>query len=194
MGAGSFRQSINNQQGKEMSTDIVKASVTPPPTKHELRVAAARVISQERKQRNEKRKEAIKKADDALRKAVIKAGLKALRKAKPHASSGWSRSSRSTEWNLSARVDVKIEGEPLLSLHKALQDLENTTPEETDENVIVRQLREREAGIVSTPKNLRVEAIIATPALRKAVKEFGEKLLATPTQSEKQGAIEVAAE
>lgn len=173
-----------------MSTELVKASVTPPPTKHELRVAAARVISRERIERNKKRVAAIQKAQDELEKAVIKAGRAAVRKAKPSASHGYAGMHEADVWSVYARAEVKIEGD-LLPLRAELHRLIDIPIEETDEREIVRQLREREAGISTTPKDRRIESIIATPALRKAVKEFGEKLLATPTPTEKATAIEV---
>jgi len=188
MGAGSFRQSINNQQGKEMSTDIVKASVTPPPTKSELFQAAAKVIAEENEAKNKKRWADIEKVREAfhaeLRKAARSIAAAAVKSASFEAV--WR---DNNAYMVHTRIRVTFD-EKLKALKKAVEDAENVPHLDTDPKRIAKTLRERSAG--HTPENLRVETIIATPALRKAVKEFGEKLLATPTQKEKRGAIEVA--
>lgn len=170
-----------------MSTDIVKASVTPPPTKSELFQAAAQVIADENAAKNKKRWAAIVKAKEKFRAA--------LRKAARHgAVASLKDASIEPVWKepnafiVKPNIRVQLD-EGLLALKKALDEAEEADSFVTDPKEIARQLRAKAAN--HTPENLRVASILATPALRKAVKEFGEKLLNTPTAKEKEAAIEV---
>ena len=170
-----------------MSTDIVKASVTPPPTKNELLQAAARVIADENKAKNDKRWAACEKAQEAFRKAACKAARKNMHKFLDTASV-------EAEWRNPGvwlvKVYVKVElDDNLKALRKASEEADAVPRLMTCPKEILKTLKTRAAG--HTPENLRVSSILATPALRKAVKEFGEKLLATPTEQDKAASIEV---
>ena len=170
-----------------MSNDIVKASVTPPPTKAELLQAAAQVIADENAVKNRNRWSAITKAREKFRasprKAAREGAMASLKEAEIEPI--WK---DPTAYFVIAKVRVQL-SEELLALKKAKDDLEASDSFITDPKRVLKDLKTRSAG--HTPENLRVALILATPALRKAVKEFGEKLLATPTAQEKAAAIEV---
>lgn len=172
-----------------MSTDIVKASVTPPPTKRELLQAAAQVIAAENKVKNQKRRDRIDAAFEAFSKAVRKEAKKHVGKFINDADVGTSWSYKPGDpWIATVKVEVPIEGK-LIELLKERTEAKLAPVLEENPNEVLKELRAASAG--HTPENLRVSSILATPALRKAVKEFGEKLLATPTAQDKAAAIEV---
>lgn len=173
-----------------MSSDIVKAAVTPPPTKVELLQAAAQVIAEENKIANHKRADAIDKAQKAFEAGCRKAAAKLVNEAVKKASvdSYHRHGVGVTKWSVDVHIYVQIEG-ALAALKKAWDDAIATKKQCECPKEILKQLKARSAG--HTPENIRITSILATPALRKAVKEFGEKLLAAPTAQEKAAAIEV---
>lgn len=75
-----------------MSNSIIKASVTPPPTKAELIKAAAQVIAEENRLANQKRAQAVEKAWKAFEAGCRKEAAKLVREAVKKASvDDWNR-------------------------------------------------------------------------------------------------------
>lgn len=172
-----------------MSTtnEIVKASVTPPPTKSELFQAAAQVIAEENRLANQKRAQAVEKAWKAFEAGCRKEAAKLVKEAVKRADvDNWNR--KGGKWGVSVHMTLDLQGD-LAALKAAWDEALGTKKQLECPKQILKDLKARAAG--HTPENLRITSILATPALRKAVKEFGEKLLATPTAQEKAAAIEV---
>lgn len=172
-----------------MSNSIIKASVTPPPTKTELLQAAAQVIAEENRLANQKRSQAVDKAWKAFEVGCCKEAAKLVKEAVKKADVD-SYHRGGGKWGVSVHMTVDLQGD-LAALKKAWDDALATKRQCECPKEILKQLKARSAG--HTPENLRITSILATPALRKAVKEFGEKLLSTPTAQEKTAAIEVGA-
>lgn len=88
-------------------------------------------------------------------------------------------------------MEVDLQGD-LAALKKAWDEAVAVKKQRECPKEILKELKARSAG--HTPENLRITSILSTPELRKAVKEFGEKLLSTPTEQEKTSAIEVGSQ
>lgn len=175
-----------------MSTDnkalaAVSSAVVPPPTTRELLQAAAQAISEDNKAKNDKRWAAREKAQEAFRKAARKAARKNMHKFLDTASV-------EVEWRNPGvwlvKLNVKVElDDNLKALRKAVEEADAVPRLATCPEEILKQLKTRAAG--HTQENIRVSTILSIPALRKAAKEFGEKLLSSPTQADKANAVDV---